>query len=129
MEWIREREDKAAHVVRSHLTLPLPDKEGLLGADGTFDPWELFPSLYGSYSSEFDHCAIDVLRELRDRRKERHDLGAEMFREMLCTANLCDYGTSPRVCFPTEAFKALLPDLIGKWEAYGRLRWGDDWKD
>lgn len=90
-----------------------------------FDPWELFP-LYGSYSSDFDELALDVLRELRDGQKKRDDLAAEIFREMLCNLHLCDYGTSPRVCFPTTGFKTLLPQLIEKWEAYSEHAWREE---
>jgi hypothetical protein len=54
---------------------------------------------------------------------EPEGLAHEMFREMLCTAELCDYGTSPRVCFANEPFKALLPQLIEKWEAYSAAQW------
>jgi hypothetical protein len=87
-----------------------------------FDPWELFP-LYGSSSSEFDELALDVLRELRDGEKKRDDLAAEMFREILCNMHLCDYGTSPRVCFPSIGFRPLLPELIDKWTAYSKMQW------
>lgn len=120
-----EAERKAAQAVAD--LLALPDAEpGEISSEGTFDPWTLFPGLYGSYSSTFDQCALDVLREVLDAKKVRDDLGAEMFREMLCTANLCDYGSSPRYCFPTTGFKPLLPDLICRWEAYTLLVRGED---
>jgi hypothetical protein len=105
------------------LAKPIAENVDWISAEGMFYPWELFP-VYGSYCSEFDACALDVLRELRDRKKRRYDLGAEMFREMLCVMHLCDYGTAPRVCFPTEEFGALLPELIAKWESYAALSWG-----
>jgi len=89
-----------------------------------FDPWDLFPCLYGSYSKDFDDMALDVLRDIRAGDVRRDDLASQMFREMLCTANLCDYGTSPRVCFATEQFKEVLPALIEKWEAYSLVSWG-----
>ena len=107
------------------LSLPLPDDEYSITTDGTFDPWRVF-GLYGTYSSEFDDMAIDVLEELREGVKRRTDLGAEMFREMLCMADLCEYGTSPRVCFPTREFSAALPDLIDRWRAFYKLQWGDE---
>lgn len=125
MNWITEKENQAADKVREVLDAPLPEFRGEVGMDGTFDPWRIFPSLYGSYSSEFDGLALAVLEDLRDGTHIRDDLANEMLREMLCTANLCDYGTSPRVCFPTEPFKALLPDLIEKWKAYAVLQWGE----
>lgn len=120
--WIAEKQEKAAATVRDILARPMPE-DGMFGCDDTFDPWAIFPALYGSYSSDFDDCAVDVLSELLDRNLRRNDLAAEMLREMLCTSDLCDYGTSPRVCFPTQQFKELLPALIEKWKAYAALKW------
>jgi len=78
-----------------------------------FDPWDIFP-VYGNYSSEFDDMAIKTLENLLAGTFEDKGLAYEMFREILCKKNLCDYGTSPRVCFPTTQFKELLPQLIDK---------------
>jgi hypothetical protein len=114
-------EREAAERLATLLALPTPDQYSM-GGEGIFDPWEPF-LVYGSYSSEFDDCAIDVLTELVDGEKRRHDLGAEMFREMLCKLELCTYGTSPRVCFPTERFKPLLPVYLEKWRAYYAVQW------
>ncbi|UWQ29932.1 hypothetical protein [Leisingera sp. M523] len=105
-------------VLAKPLALP-----GEIATTDDFDPWELFPAIYGSYDSEFDRCAIEVLCEVRDGERRRGDLAADMFREMLCTAELCDYGSSPRVCFPTMEFRALLPDLISKWREYSQATW------
>lgn len=117
----------AAQKVADLLALPMPDNVNYcLGEEGTFDPWELFPCLYGSYSSDFDQLAVTVLTNLQNRTFEDGDLASEMFREMLCTANLCDYGSSPRVCFPTQDFLPLLPALIEKWKEYATLQWGRD---
>jgi hypothetical protein len=113
----------AAQRVKALLELPNPVHEMDHGAEGFFDPWNLFPALYGSYSSEFDDMAIAVLMEIRDRKKERYDLGAEMFREMLCTAGLCEYGTSPRVCFATVEFEPLVPTLVDRWTQYRTSAW------
>lgn len=112
----------AAARVREILDRPDPDHRELRSCDD-FDPWDIFPSLYGSYDSAFDECAIEVLCEIRDGRRQRQDLAADMIREMLCTADLCDYGTSPRHCFPTVEFRALLPELINRWQAYSKLSW------
>jgi hypothetical protein len=90
--------------------------------DGPFDPWDLFP-IYGSYSEEFDLCAIDVLTELNDGCRVRTDLGAYMFREILCVMGLCEYWSSPRTCFPVEAFSSILPKLIEMWKEYSRIQW------
>jgi hypothetical protein len=112
---------EAAEKVAAELRKPLAESaEENFGPDN-FDPWELFP-LFGSYSSDFDEMAIEVLKGL-DENNPRSDLAAEMFREILCKMHLCDYGTSPRACFPTQEFRVLLPEFIAKWEAYSKLQW------
>jgi hypothetical protein len=121
---ITELNQNAAAKVREILDRPAAEARELQSIHD-FDPWDIFPALYGSYDSDFDDCAIDVLTELRDGEKRRDDLGAEMLREMLCVANLCDYGTSPRFCFPTSEFKALLPELIDKWCSYRNQHWAE----
>ena len=128
--WCDKVDREAGEKLAALLALPMPENSDMLGIEGEFCPWELFPSLYGSYSSEFDELAIEVLCNIRDGWKpdQRNDLAAEMFREMLCTAHLCDYGTSPRSCSPTTRFGELLPALIEKWTAYSRLAWGDEMK-
>lgn len=119
----------AAEKVRKALELPLPADRMDIGGDDTFDPWEIFPVFYGSYSGAFDELALSVLIAMRDRKYRQEDLAHELFREYLCRSALCDYGTSPRVCFPTCEFKPLLPALIEKWSAFARLQWGDEWAD
>lgn len=121
--------DRRKREARDRLVLELakpfkapPRSDGLQYSDDDFDPWNLFPAVYGSYDEEFDICAIDVLAGLRDGGKRRHDLGSEMFREMLCTAGFCDYGTSPRSCF-WQLDDALLAELIDKWRSYSRREW------
>ena len=126
MEHWQEVEIKASQRVADALRLPLPKTEDLLGVVGEFDPWDLFPAVYGSYDSEFDRCAIEILCEVRDGVRGRRDLAADFFREMLCTASLCDYGTSPRGCFPSSSFKPLLEPLIKKWRGYSLIAWGED---
>lgn len=96
-----------------------------------FQPWEIFDGLIvGHYDPAFDACAIQVLMEIESGVKHRHDLGAHMFRELLCGFDLCEYGTSSRTCFATIDFKPLLPALIKKWKHYARIDWGEDvWLD
>lgn len=120
--WVDKVERAAAEKVAAALALREPEYVEELGDVETFDPWELLP-VYGSYDSDFGACVLDVLRELQTGSKARSDLAAEMVREMLCWANLCTYGTSPRVCFPTSNFRPLLPELIAKWERFHRLSW------
>lgn len=118
-------EREAAEKVAALMTKPLPETQPDIWDSSYFDPWDLFP-LYGSYSDDFDSLAIEVLEEIFSRDKKRTDLAAEIFRELLCKMDLCDYGTSPRYCFPTSEFKAMLPAFIEKWKAYAALRQSDD---
>jgi hypothetical protein len=130
-EWLREIERAAAEKVRIELAKPLAENAYDAGGDDTFDPWALFPSLYGTYSKAFDDMALLVLRNLQLAREDIYgelvpeELAHEMFREMLCTSELCTYGSSPRVCFTNEPFDELLPELIAKWEAYSNMMWGE----
>lgn len=87
-----------------------------------FDPWDIFP-VYGNYSSEFDDVALKTLENLLAGTFEDKGVEYEIFREILCKKNLCDYGTSPRVCFPTTQFKELLPKYITKWKQYYKTQW------
>lgn len=75
--WYVRVDREAGEKIAALLELPLAEFREEIGSEGTFDPWELFP-LYGTYCSEFDECAIDVLTELQDIDKRRDDLGAEM---------------------------------------------------
>jgi hypothetical protein len=124
-DWLAEKERKAAAQVTELLALPNMPADRVCGAGECFEPWDLFPCLYGSYSSEFDEMAIEVLLDLKEGTRTRTDLASEMFREMLCTSDLCNYGTSPRTCFPTQAFKSVLPALIERWIEYAEIQWGD----
>ena len=122
--WHAKAEREAVERVEAILARPNSDNPA-----EDFDPWDLFPAVYGSYSSEFDRMAIDVLRDVLAGEFKRNDLASEIFREMLCSANLCDYGSSPRACFPTVKFKAILPKLIARWAAYADAHWGNaDWQ-
>lgn len=124
--WYERVEREAAEKLATIMAKPMPETSDDIMSSQNFDPWEMFPAIYGSYSGDFDRCAIEVLGELVTGEKVRRDLGAEMFREMLCTAKLCSYGSSPRVCFPNGRFKAMLPDFIAKWRAYSLLHWQQD---
>ena len=126
--WSERVDREAGEKLAALLALPLND--GCMSDGEYFDPWSLFPALYGTYCGSFDKSAIEVLTELAKGEWKRSDLGAEMFREMLCTAHLCDYGSSPRVCFPTREFRELLPAFIEKWKAYSLAHWGEPvWED
>lgn len=119
--WLKAQ-DEAAKRVETHLSLAMPPSD-MVGSDGYFAPWDLFSGVYGCYDEDFDTMAIEVLEGVLAGNHRRRDLASEMFREMLCVENYCEYGTSPRSCFPTMGFKEHLPDLIEKWKAYHLLQW------
>ena len=129
-DWIRQLHVDAAAKVAAELVKPLPDDKHEIGGDDTFDPWALFPCFYGSYSSEFDETALEVLHNLQCARdgywesQTLETLPHHMFREVLCRANLCDYGASPRVCFATPNFGQMLDELSEKWAAFSAIQWG-----
>lgn len=124
MNYYQKLEKEAADELRALLDKPLSDERGTTSVDD-FDPWDMF-HLYGSYSSEFDEVALTVLKNIAHTTYENENVAHEMFREMLCTKGLCDYGTSPRTCFPTEQFEKMLPEYIEKWEKYSKKMWGDE---
>lgn len=126
MNYYRDRELAAAAALDAMLSRPSIPPDDMAYSDGEcFNPWELFPCVYGSYSSEFDDMALAILGDLRDGAFNDRGLAGEMFREMMCVTGLCDYGTSPRVCFPTQLFSERLPRLIERWSEYAARKWGD----
>ena len=118
--------DNPETALRAEMAKPFCNYDGRGPTIDEFDPWSLFP-VYGSYSADFDQCAIDVLTEIATGKKHRHDIGAEMFREMICVLEWCDYGSSPRYCFPDPWFKEILPALIEKWIGYYKASWGEEY--
>lgn len=126
---IAEGEKSAIEMVREELEHPIGREEGYTNPD-YFDPWRPFERcIYGSYSSDFDDMAILVLDNIVNKRwgaSAGEGLAHEMFREMLCVADLCDYGTSPRGCFPNwsiDGIEELLVALLEKWREYRRVQW------
>lgn len=114
----------AAQRLKEEIAKPLDD--GAMDDGVFFDPWNLFPSLYGSYSGEFDWCAVGVLEKLGVYDGSApHDLASEMIREMLCTGYICEYGSSPRVCFPSSESEPFIRPLIEKWKQYYEIEWGE----
>lgn len=92
--------------------------------EDVFEPWEaVFPMLYGTYDSAFSDCVLALLENLLINNWNNDDLATNIMRELLCTQGLCDYGSSPRTCFPTPEFKAILPELIWRWRRFDALLW------
>jgi hypothetical protein len=93
--------------------------------DDVFDPWVLFPAIYGSYYSEFGETALHVLRNLIAGKHNDEGLAHEIFREMLCVSGVCDYGINPRGCFLNSEYRAIIEAWVKKMEAHERIYWGD----
>lgn len=81
----KRAEREAAEKVEVALKLCDPESDHDHG-DDVFDPWELFPAVYGSYDAAFDQMAIHVLEDVRDKTYHREDLAARILggRPMLC---------------------------------------------
>ena len=130
--WYYKAQREAGEKVEALLRLPISEDNQTIDCETEFDPWALFPAVYGSYSSDFDETALQVLEAIQLSNEDRHDeidwkregLAHHMIREMLSTAELCEYGTSPRVCFATSNFRPLVGKLIEKWKAYYEMQWG-----
>lgn len=99
-----------------------------------FDPWEAIGLRCCSYNSEIDRRAIDVLREIARpeftycndiaEKLELSPVEVELWQGIFCSANWCEYGTSPRGCWIVHDHG---PDfgerLIAAWEAYFERKW------
>lgn len=96
---------------------------------GFFSPWEdVFPSIYGHYSSASDALMIDALIAVRDKKTfefidERGFVG-EFALYILAGHGLIEYGTSPRGGWPDYSIEELWQPLIDKWVEYYEAVWG-----
>lgn len=113
---------------RKYLLKPdIGPEDGGIFHDDVFDPWEWFPSIYGSYSAEYDVCALDVILHMAAGQFENpQTLANQMFREMLCTSDIAEYGVSPRSCWFRHEIKRDEIELwVRKWIHYVKVQWGD----
>jgi hypothetical protein len=101
--------------------------------DGDYwDPWEALGVRCASYNSEIDLNAIAVLRGIADglynsdiaERTGLTPAHVELFQALFCGADWCEYGTSPRGCFPL--YRDDFPRLIEAWENYYRRHWDEE---
>jgi hypothetical protein len=104
MSYYLERQVSAARRVSALLALPIADENDLRDSDDEFDPWRLFPALFGSYSSAFDDLALQVLTSLQDVSIGDETLAHQMFREMLCTADFVIMEPARGLAFPHRNF-------------------------
>lgn len=113
--------------VKVSLTKPDISSKSDTGMVGFFfEPWEaLFPHLYGGYSADFGVVAIESLEEVMNCVHSPHvdSLPHKMFKEMLCVQELCEYGSSPRVCFAETEFKEIIEEVISRFKHYEKIYW------
>lgn len=100
-----------------------------------YNPWNAMGVHCGGYGGDVDWDIIRVLRIIGGpRESSRYNLDiaketglapnhVELIQYLLCSADWCDYGTSPRGCFPNYGndFAA----LIAAWEGYYVHHWGE----
>lgn len=94
-----------------------------------WDAWIALDLNCCSYNSVIDQQAIDVLRGIGDglyntdiaERTGMATSHVELLQSIFCTAGWCEYGTSPRGCWPVD--REGFPDLIAAWEAYYERVW------
>ena len=83
-----------------------------------FDMWESFKIRCGGYNSATDWNMINVMECVLDG-NFNSDIAlklsidtehVELIQYILCSCDLCEYGTSPRGCFPKnrESFKSFI---------------------
>lgn len=122
-------ERECAARLRAALDKPLPkawDDDG----DEVFCPWvDILDGIIAPYNSEIDRVAIEVLEAIGGRTNfdlldGPDGLAAEIIMHML-SVWLCDYGSSPRGCFPLIRDRSMWVELIDKWKAYAEVRWTD----
>lgn len=90
-----------------------------------FDPWMRLGLQCGGYNSDVDHGALAVLRCIRDGVTWVEDIArttgqtashVELWQYIFSSAKLCEYGTSPRGCWPVN--DAEFAAFISQWEAW-----------
>lgn len=105
-----------------------------------WDPWDAMHIHNGGYSSNVENDAIEILRAIRDGVKDGRDGGqygnyvtdianktglseghVELWQYIFCSAGWCNYGTSPRGCFPDQSID--FDALIEAWAGYYRRKW------
>ena len=94
-----------------------------------WNPWDALGQSCLSYNSEIDAEAISVLRGIAAG-KYCHNIATEtglspshveLFQSIFAGAGWCEYGTSPRGCWPID--REGFPALIEAWESYFQRQW------
>ena len=99
--------------------------------DGSYwDPWESLGLRCCSYNAVIDIAAIRVLESVQAGQFGTDIAGidpvlVELLKSIFCSHNWCEYGTSPRGCFPMDREGFHL--LIDGWKAYYGRKWQEDY--
>jgi hypothetical protein len=94
----------------------------------SFDPWELFPAVYGSYSEDHGEAAIEALQRVLKVKEFSGPptIGVELFMEMLCTQELAGYGMSPRTAWLESGgpqHVSIMKEWLERFIRYENERW------
>jgi hypothetical protein len=94
-----------------------------------FDPWEEFGLRCVNYNSQIDEDMINVMKCIKNK-KYNSDIAVELnlseqyvelLQSILCSKNICEYGTSPRGCWFMHSIDA--DEYINKWQEYYKNNW------
>ena len=118
------------------ITLLTPNAED---ADGDYwDPWDALGLPCCSYNSEIDEQAIAVLQGIADKMfntdiAEKTGMSpahVELWQGIFCSRDWCEYGTSPRGCFPNYGSEFEdIGRIIASWKAYYQRHWNEAYPD
>lgn len=96
---------------------------------GGHSPWEALGLNYAGYSSEQDRQAIAIMECIGDgmfcndiaRKLGLSPDHVELWQYIFCSADWCEYGTSPRGCWPID--KERWASEIENWRRYQEVAW------
>lgn len=101
-------------------------------ATGGYDPWERLGIGCATYNSTVDEQALAVLKGIRDglfntdiaKHTGMSREHVELFQYIFCSADWCEYGTSPRGCFPMDYDE--FGKIVENFEKHIEVEWGGD---
>lgn len=97
-----------------------------------WDPWSALGIYCATYNSRIDADALAVLVGIHKGLFNEEIAAAhvlpeqyvELLQSIFSSAGWCDYGTSPRGCFPSDPVS--FPKIIDTWREYYRRTWGEN---
>lgn len=70
----------------------------------------------GGYNGHVDQDIIDVMQKMADQEFFAQNTHEELIAYILCSAELAEYGTSPRGAWIRHDIKDLVPSVIKRWQ-------------